>query len=117
MKSTNGSRQGLRQVRDGRPVQPAQTFGTIVRAASTGNVNPTGAATLDGVVLATGDLVLLWRQTVAGDKGVYKVNTSGVWKYMGQFPLVIISEGDLQNGGGYFLESENSYQPLVGFWG
>jgi hypothetical protein len=54
---------------------------TVVRVATTTNVNVASALengdTLDGVALATGDLVLLAGQTAAADNGVYVVPASG----------------------------------------
>ena len=52
-----------------------------VRAATTGNAPLASAyangATLDGVVLATGDRILLKDQTPASENGIYTVNVSG----------------------------------------
>jgi hypothetical protein len=53
----------------------------VVRAASTGNVNEDAdiddGSTLDGVTLATGDLVLLKNQSASEENGIYTVPASG----------------------------------------
>ena len=53
----------------------------VVRAASTGNGTLATAYengdTLDGVVLATGDRILLKNQTTGSENGIYTVNASG----------------------------------------
>lgn len=55
------------------------TMHNSVRAKTIGNVSLTGAATVDGVVLATGDRVLVGSQTTGTQNGIYVVNTSGAW--------------------------------------
>lgn len=56
-------------------------FKTAVRAASTVNATLSSAFengdTLDGVVLATGDRILIKNQTTATENGIYTVNASG----------------------------------------
>ncbi|HEX6992387.1 MAG TPA: hypothetical protein VF151_10895 [Gemmatimonadales bacterium] len=49
-----------------------------VRAASTANLTLSGEQTVDGVVLVTGDRVLVWQQTTASENGIYVVDT-GSW--------------------------------------
>jgi len=49
-----------------------------VRAATTANIALTGLQTVDGVVLAAGDRVLVKNQTVAKDNGLYVV-AAGAW--------------------------------------
>lgn len=52
-----------------------------VRVATTGNVNISNALengdTIDGIALATGNLVLVWQQTVPAENGIYVVPASG----------------------------------------
>jgi hypothetical protein len=55
------------------------TMHNSVRAKTIGNVSLTGAATVDGVVLATGDRVLVGSQTTGTQNGIYVANTSGAW--------------------------------------
>ena len=53
---------------------------TTVKAASSANiVTLAGSQTIDGVVLAQGDLVLVKNQQVASQNGIYVVNASGAW--------------------------------------
>ena len=49
------------------------------RVASTANLSLTGAATIDGVAVATGDRVLAKDQTAAAACGIYVANTAGAW--------------------------------------
>lgn len=50
-----------------------------VRAATTANIALAGLQTIDGIVLAAGDRVLVKNQNVAKDNGLY-VAAAGVWK-------------------------------------
>ena len=50
-----------------------------VRAVAVANQTLTGAATIDGVVLATGDRVLCANQTLPAANGIYVANTAGAW--------------------------------------
>lgn len=50
-----------------------------VRVASTANIALSGLQSIDGVVLAAGDRVLVKNQTAAKDNGVYVVPASGPW--------------------------------------
>jgi len=50
-----------------------------VRAATTANIALSGAQTLDGVVLAQGDRVLVKNQTATSQNGIYLVATGGAW--------------------------------------
>ncbi len=53
---------------------------TSVRAIEiNANLSLTGAATVDGVVLADGDRVAVIAQTEPADNGIYVVNTAGAW--------------------------------------
>jgi hypothetical protein len=62
----------------GRPFVPA----VRLASANTTDVSsspPSGAATVDGQAVATGDRVLLTTQSTATDNGVWIANTSGAW--------------------------------------
>lgn len=50
-----------------------------VRAATTADIALTGAATVDTVVLATNDRILVKNQTAPAENGIYVVNTAGAW--------------------------------------
>lgn len=58
------------------------TGGTAIKApckaATTGNITLSGAQTIDGVSLTTGDRVLVWQQTDATANGIYDSDT-GTW--------------------------------------
>lgn len=69
---------------------------SIVRAVSTSNIAAlSGAATVDGVVLATGDHVLLTGQSTASQNGVWRVNigTNAPWTRPRVFSTDSICEG------------------------
>lgn len=78
-----GTRDGSRFLRDDgtwQTVAGGSGVTTVinVRVASTGNVNIASApASIDGVTLANGDLVLLKSQTTATENGVYVFNGAG----------------------------------------
>ena len=56
------------------------TWKTSARAIEiNANLSLTGAATVDGVVLADGDRVAVIAQTEPADNGIYVVNTAGAW--------------------------------------
>jgi hypothetical protein len=50
----------------------------VVRCATTANATLSGVLTIDGVVTAAGDLVLVKNQSASGNNGVYTV-ASGAW--------------------------------------
>lgn len=50
-----------------------------VRFASTTNLSLTGAATVDGTAVTTGDRVLVKNQTTPAQNGIYVANTAGAW--------------------------------------
>lgn len=52
---------------------------TACRVATTANLSLTGAATVDGVSVATSDRVLVKNQTASAENGIYVANTSGAW--------------------------------------
>ena len=59
----------------------------IARAVATSNVAAlTGAATVDGQVLATGDILLLAAQSTGSQNGPWTVNTAGAWTRPSWYP-------------------------------
>lgn len=50
-----------------------------VRAATTVNITLSGANTVDTIVLATGERVLVKNQTLPAENGIYVVDTAGAW--------------------------------------
>lgn len=51
-----------------------------VAAASTANIaSLSGSMALDGVTLATGDRVLVWKQSTTAQNGIYVYNAAGAW--------------------------------------
>lgn len=58
------------------------TGGTAIKvpckAATTGNITLSGAQTIDGVSVTTGDRVLVWQQTSGAANGIYDADT-GTW--------------------------------------
>lgn len=52
---------------------------TACSVATTANISLTGAATVDGVSVATSDRVLVKNQTASAENGIYVANTSGAW--------------------------------------
>jgi len=56
-----------------------------VRALETGNRSLTGAATVDDIVLATGDRVGCFLQTTVTEDGIYVVDTGGAWARSADF--------------------------------
>lgn len=71
-----------------------------VKVAATGNVSPlSGTQTIDGVNVEVGDRVLLWKQTVPAQNGIYTVK-SGSWTR---------DEIDSVQGKLVFVENGNTY--------
>jgi hypothetical protein len=58
-------------------LQPVPAF--MVRLASTANLSLSGAATVDGKAVVTGDRVLAKNQTTTTARGIYVANTAGAW--------------------------------------
>lgn len=69
------------------------TMHNSVRAKTVGNQALTGAATVDGVVLVTGDRVLVASQTTGTQNGIYVVNTSGAWALANDAKIGTIKAG------------------------
>ena len=87
----------------------------IIRLISTVNVNPSGAQTVDGVAVVTGDLVLLQNETIANDNSLYRVSTTGPWGQIISFTLaaVFAQEGTANIGRTYTLISEAPPQTWI----
>lgn len=81
---------------------PARLFGPMfsARATTTADITLSGTQTVDGVVLAVGDRVLVRNQAAASENGVYVV-AAGAWAYAPEFitgavvPMTVcgVSEG------------------------
>lgn len=78
-----------------------------VKAATTGNITLSGAQTIDGVAVTTGDRVLVKNQTTAIENGIYDVDT-GSWTRAADFDgaydvvegtFVYVVPGGTTNGG------------------
>lgn len=78
-----------------------------VKAATTGNITLSGAQTIDGVAVTTGDRVLVKDQTSSVDNGIYDVDT-GTWQRSADFDgaydvvegtFVFVNPGGTNNGG------------------
>ena len=91
-----------------------------VRVASTTNINIASAlidgSTIDGVVVATGDRVLLRHQTIASERGIYVVVASGAASRSTDADIsaevvngmfISVSEGTANAGNNYVLITAN----------
>jgi hypothetical protein len=106
------------------PAQTAESSGLpieMVRVASTANI-PTmeGLMTIDGIVLAAGDLVLTKNQSTADDRGIWIVKAAvptadppdpGAWQAYEPFQteVVFVREGALSAKTFYMLTAANVY--------
>ena len=81
----------------------------IARVASTANV-PTrsGLLTIDGVVLAAGDIVLLKDQSTAAQNGLWTVKAAA-WTDGDQVPVVHIKAGSANGKLCFLLTAANTY--------
>ena len=89
---------------------------TIVTAATTANITIATALnngdTLDGVTLATGDLILVKNQSTASQNGVYTVGSSpardDLFDTYDEHPgsLIVITEGTVNEDTIYLCTSE-----------
>jgi hypothetical protein len=84
-----------------------------VRAASTANIaSLSGLLTIDGIVLAAGNRVLVKNQTTITQNGIYTVS-SGAWTKViadsGVGALVFVHEGATQNDYKYYCRSDNTW--------
>lgn len=78
-----------------------------VRVATTGNITLSGIQTIDGVTLAAGDRVLVWKQTNAAQNGVYVVS-SGAWSRASD-----LDEGSEFPGASVLVMEGNTYADTV----
>jgi len=87
-----------------------------VDVVSTSNLSLSGAATIDGIVLANGNFVLAKGQTTTSQNGIYVVNTGGAWSRAANFPngyviqqnceiLIYIREGTANAGSYYYVNT------------
>jgi hypothetical protein len=81
---------------------PYTTWKTVAKVVATSNVTTTGVQTVDSVLLAVGDKVLLTNQTSAINNGLYIVDLNA-WQLAPDFPLgsdaagltVLINQGTI----------------------
>lgn len=90
-----------------------------VRAIAMSNLDLSGLETIDGVVLADGERVLVNGQTAGEDNGIYVVNASGAWTRAADLDdaaelkagvFTFVEEGTNYGDSGWVLVSDN---PLV----
>jgi hypothetical protein len=71
-----------------------------VKVATTANVTLSGLTTHDGYTLVAGDRILVWKQTITADNGIYTVS-SGAWSKVAadskQGAFVFVENGTLYN--------------------
>lgn len=79
-----------------------------VKATTTANISLSGAQTIDGVALSTGDRVLVKDQTNATQNGVYVVSSSGAWSRATDFNGVGLG-GAVSGGAFTFVEEGTLY--------
>lgn len=84
----------------------------VVRLASTANVTTNGNQTLDGVAVANNDEVLLKDQTIAANRGRWRVNTAGDWVRMDQPSFVVVKAGNTNGRTAWILTGTNTYEGL-----
>lgn len=105
-------RTGQSRVRTARPGSEVPAGDAkAVRVLFTANFAASGARTEDGVALVTGDYVLMIAQSVSAQRGVWKVNTAGAWKFVGQPKIVMILNGTAYGQTYYVLTAANTYSP------
>lgn len=88
---------------------PSDPWKAVVRLASTANATLATAFengdSLDGKTLATGDRILIWKQTTTEENGIYVVNASGAPTRAGDWNAA----GDLARGGVVFVSTGDKY--------
>lgn len=86
-----------------------------VRAATTANISLIGLQTIDGVLLASGDRVLVKNQSSQSSNGLYVADT-GPWRRARDFSRnndvregtqVYVTDGTLYHATGWYVTSEN----------
>ena len=90
-----------------------------VKAATTANITLSGTQTIDGVVLAAGDRVLVKDQTILTENGIYDVVDLGAWTRSTDFDdspdteveegaAVFVEEGTVNGDNGFTLMGTNT---------
>jgi phage-related tail fiber protein len=86
-----------------------------VRVATVENINLNGLQTIDGVVLAAGDRVLVKNQTNAAENGIYVVNTAAwvrandaVNGKVNPGMFTFVEEGTVNNNNGFVLANDGA---------
>ncbi len=103
-------------------VETALAIKTPVRAATTGNLTLSGLATIDGIVLAAGDRVLVWQQSNPISNGIWDVS-AGAWtrsidmngaRDVTKGTQVYVTNGTVSEGKTYVVTTED---PVIGATG
>ena len=102
-----------------------------VDVVANSNITLSGAATIDGVVLANGNFVLAQDQTTQSQNGIWVVNTSGAWTRPANFPsgyviatgcelIIYVRLGTASAGNSYYIPTTSpitigttAFQPLI----
>ena len=83
-----------------------------VKAATTANITTSGLVTIDGYTLQVGDRVLVWKQTVATDNGIYVAGT-GLWSKQvndsKQGAFVFVENGNTQHDWFFHATSDTTW--------
>ena len=110
VRRTQGGVKGPVQVK---PLRPAGTGSGILNAktATTANITLSGLQTIDGVVMAAGEKVLVKDQTTATENGVYKVSAAA-WSRNGTLEsgtAVVVRQGQYQAGTLWILTNDEGF--------
>lgn len=91
-----------------------------VRLATTANITLSGAQSLDGVAVVTGDRILVKNQTTTTENGIWIANTSGAWTRASDADaagelsggtFTFIEEGTTQGDTGWVITTNGSITP------
>ena len=86
------------------------------KCATTANHGLTGTASVDGVTIAAGSHVLVWKQSTASQNGLYSVTASGTWVKIGQPSVVFVLQGTANKLLTFLLNSANTYKAGYGVY-
>jgi hypothetical protein len=104
---------GVKSPEQVKPLRPAGTGSGILNAktATTENITLAGLQTIDGVVMAAGDKVLVKDQTDTEENGLYKVSAS-TWSRSGTLEsgsAVVVRMGQYQAGTLWILTNDEGF--------
>lgn len=108
------------------PTQVKTAFGgggvgtvLVVGRVATSNITLSGTVSVDGANAPNGSLVLAQNQTIAANRGIWKVNTAGAWTQYGPFQptIALIVNGSAFSNTMWYLSGTNSYKAVVGMYG